>query len=208
MKKTILTLFIGMIIGAFAIVSTGAFAAIGDSVTAVFAEFSYVVNGESKSLDAPVLVYEGMSYVRTTQIGNLLGYDITYKADSRTIEFNKPDPVITPTPSPEPSATPVPTATPDPNVPAPSTDPNATPAPTLDPNATPAPSVEPTVMPSPSPTPAPVASNVAQCDAIRNNYAVQIGMVGYGPGTEGQQRLKILNLQYQMSQALSAAGCN
>lgn len=152
MKKLIIGLVIGLMLG----ISTNAFAAIGDSVTAVFASFNYVVNGESKILDSPVLVYEGTSYVRTTQVSNMLGYDVVYRADSRTIEFIKPE-TIQPAPltqgsldtsvtvqtygaTPEPSVgpTPIPSATPEPvtgiaPTPAPSSEPIATPAPTPDP---------------------------------------------------------------------------
>jgi hypothetical protein len=165
MKKLIIGLFIGLMLG----MSTNAFAAIGDKVQAVFAEFNYVVNGQSTTLDSPVLVYEGVSYVRTTDISNMLGYDVTYKKDSRTIAFNNPDVIATPapmsmlsvtdatyTPTPDPNATPSPT--PDPNAtpsPSPTPDPNATP----EPIATPVPSSEPTATPvaTATPTPAPTA---------------------------------------------------
>lgn len=132
MKKLILGLVLGLLLG----LSTNAFAAIGDIVSAKFAEFNYVVNGSAKAIDSPVLVYEGTSYVRTTDIANLLNYDVTYKRDSRTIEFTgdeptvvyvTPDPVTgeiiipdsggqvpsTGSPTPAPSATPTPTPVPN-----------------------------------------------------------------------------------------------
>jgi hypothetical protein len=134
MKKLIIGLVIGLMLG----MSTNAFAAIGDTVSAVFAQFNYVVDGTAKAIDSPVLVYEGVSYVRTTDIGNLLGFDVTYKSDSRTIEFNNPTapaPSSTPTGSPTPTESPTPSASPDPN-------------------ASPAPSDAPTASPTPAPTPA------------------------------------------------------
>lgn len=166
MKKVMIGLIIGVLLGA----STNAFAAIGDSVQAVFASFSYVVNGSAKAVDSPVLVYEGTSYIRTTDMANMLGYDVTYKSDSRTIEFNKPEstpqPASTtqapapsvnpsPTPSPTPSSSPSGTTTETPNA-SPSPTPNASPAPsaTPSPSPTPIPSASPT--PTPAPTPDPV----------------------------------------------------
>jgi hypothetical protein len=140
MKKLVIGLVIGLMLG----MSTNAFAAIGDTVSAVFAQFNYVVDGTAKTIDSPVLVYEGVSYVRTTDISNMLGYDVTYKADSRTIEFNNPTapaPSSTPTGSTTPTESPTPSASPDPNVPAPSPDPNASPAP--EPSATPTPAPDP-----------------------------------------------------------------
>lgn len=85
MRKTIFGLVIGLMIG----LSTNAFAAIGDKVEAVFAEFVFVVNGEVKTLDAVPIVINGSSYLPVRSVANILGYDLTYKADLRTIEFNK-----------------------------------------------------------------------------------------------------------------------
>lgn len=208
--------------------STNAFAAIGDSVQAVFASFNYVVNGESKNLDEPVLVHDGNSYLRTTQVMNMLGYDVTYRADSRTIEFNKlestplpvstnvPAATVTPSTSPSPTATstpitdggtPIVTTTPTPSATPPVDNTSSpTPSPSQTPAPTPAPSVEPSPSVTPSPTPAP--SNAAACQAIRDDYSYQIAMVGYSGDSNARQRLNILQLEYARDQALSAAGCN
>lgn len=221
MKKLIIGLVIGLILG----MSTNAFAAIGDSVTAVFAKFNYVVNTEPKSLDSPVLVYEGVSYVRTTDISNMLGYDLTYKADSRTIEFNKPEPttqamvpnkVVDLTPEPSLKQTTVPVATPLPST-SPSETAQSTNTEVSAPNNEPTPSTEPTPVAtaSPSPTPTPVAtvaptpvpSNVAACQAIRDNYAGQIGMAAYEGLAQGPYLLRVHVLEYNRDQALSSAGC-
>lgn len=223
MKKLIIGLVIGLMLG----MSTNAFAAIGDKVQAVFAEFNYVVNAQTKSIESPVLVYEGVSYLRTTDIGNMLGYDVTYKSDSRTIEFNNPEPVMTlaptstpapgapfsiteATPTPEPSTGPTPT--PDPNAtPTPTPDPNATPEPSTEPTATPTatPTAEPTPSPTPeptvTPTPTPAPSNVAQCQAIRDRWTLAIyGYHGSNPADEEYQR-RIMGSQRDSE--LSAAGC-
>jgi hypothetical protein len=203
MKKLIIGLVIGLTLG----MSTNAFAAIGDTVQAVFAQFNYVVNAQTKTIDSPVLVYEGVSYLRTTDIGNMLGYDVTYKADSRTIEFNKPESLVTPasTPTPEPLATSsmtVATPTPDPSAtPTPTPSETVTPSPTPTVTPTPTPSSTPTATLAPAPTPVP-------CQAIRDDYNGQIGMVDYEGGSLGQQALKVHLLEYERDQKLSAAGCN
>ena len=90
MKKTILTLCIGMMIGLLAGVSSGAYAAIGDKIEAVFSQFTFVVDGETKELDADPIVINGSSYLPVRTVANLVGYDVIYKADSRTIEFVTP----------------------------------------------------------------------------------------------------------------------
>lgn len=172
---------VGLIVGIMIMVSTNAIASVGDTVTAIFASFNYVVNGETKTLDEPVLVHEGNSYLRTTQVMNMLGYDVTYKADTRTIEFNKPDEQPTPSPTPEPTDKPTPT-----------------PLPTESPEET----------EEPSPTPTPV-DNTAQCQAIRDDYSYRITMAKYYEGgPEGPRRLKVLTLEYERDQELSALGCN
>lgn len=87
MKKLILGLVLGMLIGS----ATVAFAAsdlVGTKVTAIFANFNIVINGDAKELETAPLVYNGTSYLPVKEISNLVGYDVTYKADSRTIELN------------------------------------------------------------------------------------------------------------------------
>lgn len=196
MKKLILGLVIGLILG----MSTNAFASITNGVEAVFANFNYTVNGSEAGTDVTMLVYDGTSYLRTTEVGNLLGYDVTYKADSRTIDFSKPEP--TPNVSPIPS--PLPTDANGVALPTPTPDPNATSAPSIEPSPTPSASVTPAPTVTPSPTPAP--SNVAQCQAIRDNYNLQIGHI-QSTKPNGWD-WSITQLKNQMSSALSAAGCN
>lgn len=172
MKKLILGIIIGLTLG----LSTNALAAVGDSVTAVFTQFNYVVNGEAKTLDAPVLVHDGNSYLRTTQISNMLGYDVTYKADTRTIEFDNPQPSATPTPGPSGEPTPSPEESPG-------------------------------ASPTPEPTPTPAPTNVAACQAIRDNYGYQISQLPYHEISQGKIAQKTLLLEYARDQELAAAGC-
>lgn len=180
MKKLIIGIIIGLSLG----MATNTFASIGDRVEAVFAEFSYIVDGELKTLESPVLVHEGNSYLRTTQVANLLGYDVTYKADSRTIEFNGPEPapILEPVDS-QPLESPTESAE----------------------VITDGEVVEPTPSASPEPTPTP--DNTAACDAIRKDYEVKIVMTGYQGYSMGKMKMEVLLLEYERDQKLIAAGC-
>lgn len=90
MKKTILTLCIGMFIGLLAGSVSGSFAAIGDRVEAIVAEYNIVVDGEVQVLEASPVAINDSTYVPLRAMANMLGKDVTYKADSRTIELNTP----------------------------------------------------------------------------------------------------------------------
>jgi hypothetical protein len=85
LKKLILGLVVGMLLGS----STVAFAATNETVSAVFADFILKINGKEQKLDSQILVYNGTSYLPVRDVANLVGYDVTYKADSRTIELNQ-----------------------------------------------------------------------------------------------------------------------
>lgn len=84
MKRMIIGIMIGLLIGT----AGTALAATSEPVQAVFAKFTFVVNGEEKTLDADPLVYQGGTYLPVRVVANMLGYDVTYKADSRTIELD------------------------------------------------------------------------------------------------------------------------
>jgi hypothetical protein len=81
-------LIIGMAIGAFAMTESGASAAVGDKVEAIFADFNFIVNGKQVTPSETPLVYNGTSYLPVRSLANLTGMDVTYKSDSRTIELN------------------------------------------------------------------------------------------------------------------------
>jgi len=82
MKKFIAGLVIGLLIA-----TAGVGLAAGEIIQATFAKFNFVVNGEAKTLETDPLVYQGTTYLPVRVVSNLLGYDVTYKADSRTIEL-------------------------------------------------------------------------------------------------------------------------
>jgi hypothetical protein len=119
-KLNIKSLIVGGIIGASLMFSVQSFAAGGDIVQAVFAQFNLVINGQTKTMETVPLVYNGTSYLPVRDISNLFGYDVTYKSDSRTIVLNStvggnvygnPTSTVTPTPSPQPTVTPSPSPT-------------------------------------------------------------------------------------------------
>jgi hypothetical protein len=87
MKKLILGLVIGMMIGSITTVTA---ASLGE-VTAVFANFIIKVNGQVKQLDRDVtpLVYEGSSYLPVRAMANIVGFDVDYVEESRTIELKE-----------------------------------------------------------------------------------------------------------------------
>lgn len=84
MKKVIIGLVIGLLLGS----ATTAYAATG-SVTATFEKFNVLINGKQATLDTTPLVYNGTSYLPVREISNLLGYDVTYKSDTQTIELEQ-----------------------------------------------------------------------------------------------------------------------
>ena len=87
MKKPTIAI-LSFLLGAGLMITTPISAAVNNTVEAVFAKFNFVVNGEQKELEADPLVYQGTTYLPVRVVANMLGYDVTYKADSRTIELN------------------------------------------------------------------------------------------------------------------------
>lgn len=86
MKKPTIAIF-SFLLGAGLMITTPISAAV-ETVQATFAKFNFIVNGETKELEVDPLVYQGTTYLPVRVVANMLGYDVTYKADSRTIEFN------------------------------------------------------------------------------------------------------------------------
>jgi len=87
-------LSLGILIGILASAASGAIAAVGDKIEATITKYIYVVNGEKKTVDVDPIVIQGTSYLPTRALANLLGYDVTYKAETSpdgvaTIELSK-----------------------------------------------------------------------------------------------------------------------
>jgi hypothetical protein len=109
---------ISFLAGATLMSATGAYASVGDKLEAIVTHFDFVVNGKKVNLTSDVVTINDSSYLPVRAVSNMLGYDVTYKADSRTIELNngstkqgipKDEPAPTPnaTPnSPQPSISP------------------------------------------------------------------------------------------------------
>lgn len=87
MKKIIAGLVVGLLIG----LASNAFAAVGDIIEAKFSQFTFMVDGTVKELEADPLVYQGSTYLPVRVVANLVGKEVIYRADSRTIELNTPD---------------------------------------------------------------------------------------------------------------------
>lgn len=85
MKRTIIALVLGMLIGS----SATALAANTETVQAVFAEFKIMINGQEKQLQTTPLVVEGTSYLPVREVANLLGAEVGYDESTRTISLSK-----------------------------------------------------------------------------------------------------------------------
>jgi Flp pilus assembly pilin Flp len=83
-RSHIVTFIAGVLIAT----ASTSYAAVGDKVEAIFADFNLIVNGQPQVLQETPLVVNGTSYLPLRSLSNLLGYDVTYKSDSRTIELN------------------------------------------------------------------------------------------------------------------------
>lgn len=80
----------GMIVMAVIGFSTISFAAIGDIVEAKFSQFTFMVDGEVKELEADPLSYQDTTYLPLRTVANMLGKDVVFQADTKIIELNTP----------------------------------------------------------------------------------------------------------------------
>lgn len=81
MKKLLAGLIVGFMIGA-----TGTALAANDVVQAKFSRYFLKIN-DIGPVEIEPLVYKGTTYLPVRQAAELLGYEVTYRADSRTIEL-------------------------------------------------------------------------------------------------------------------------
>jgi len=87
--KSFRPFIIGLLTGVFFASPFVVFASdVNQKVEAYFGKFNFVINGELKYLEADPLVYQGTTYLPVRVVANMLGYDVTYRSDSRTIEMN------------------------------------------------------------------------------------------------------------------------
>lgn len=84
MKKVIIALSIGMLIGS----SSMAVAATSKKVQATLANFKVMVNGQSKSVTSDQLLYKGNTYLQLREAAKILGYEVKYASATRSIEFS------------------------------------------------------------------------------------------------------------------------
>lgn len=84
MKKT-KYLICGLIIGL--LLTTGVFAS-NEQIQARFAEFKLSVNGEQQTLNTKPLIHNGTSYLPVREVADLLGYDVDFDDETKTIILN------------------------------------------------------------------------------------------------------------------------
>nr|WP_315022875.1 stalk domain-containing protein [uncultured Aminipila sp.] len=80
MKKFIAGLIVGLMF-----TSTVSFASQG--ISATFGNFNFLVNGQAKSINTQPIVYNGTSYLPVREISSMLGYNVDYQSDTRTIKL-------------------------------------------------------------------------------------------------------------------------
>lgn len=86
MKKFIAGLIVGLMLS-----STAVFAS--NSISATFGSFNFLVNGQAKTVATQPIVYNNTSYLPVREISTMLGYDVDYQADTKTIKLsNTPKP--------------------------------------------------------------------------------------------------------------------
>lgn len=74
----------GFICGAIIFGSLSVFAN-GEEFIAKFSKYNFLINGEIVEMQSDPIVYQDTTYLPVRSISNQLGYDVTYKADSKTI---------------------------------------------------------------------------------------------------------------------------
>lgn len=81
MRKFVSGLVIGILLTSTLVFS---FANI-DEIKAVFGNFNFVINGEKVSLQTQPIVVNGSTYLPVREIAKLLGYEVDYDSNSKTI---------------------------------------------------------------------------------------------------------------------------
>ncbi|MEI7027163.1 stalk domain-containing protein [Paenibacillus sp. y28] len=92
MKKVIAALALGMLIGS----AGSVIAANSETVQATFAQFVIKVNGAEQTLKTDPLVVDGTSYLPVREVAGLLGFELDYDADTRTIDLTNNEKDVTP----------------------------------------------------------------------------------------------------------------
>ena len=85
--KNVRMFIVGLVSGVMLATAASAFAA-SETVQATFEKFLLVVNG-SEPQEIEPLTYKGTTYLPVRDVANRLGYDVTYKADGKTITLTK-----------------------------------------------------------------------------------------------------------------------
>jgi hypothetical protein len=100
--KNIKGFVVGVVVGATLMSATSVLAK-NETVNAIFYDMKLIVNGEKVQLSEKPIVRDGVSYLPVRNVGNMLGYDVKWDAQSATATLTERT-IATPTPTP--SATP------------------------------------------------------------------------------------------------------
>jgi len=79
MKKFLLGLLVGIII------STSTIALARTIITAELVNFRFMVNGREQTIDTPSFAFSGRSYLPVRSLATMLGYNVDYLAETKTI---------------------------------------------------------------------------------------------------------------------------
>lgn len=83
MKKSVsITLIVLLVL------SVGVLMAASNEVTGKFTSFKFIVNGEEQTLDASPIVVNGQSYLPVRAVSDMLGYNVNYDGNTKTITLN------------------------------------------------------------------------------------------------------------------------
>lgn len=85
--KSVRMFIVGLVSGVMLATAATAFAE-SEVVQARFERFMLVINGSEPQVIEP-LTYKGTTYLPVRETANRLGYDVTYKADGKTITLTK-----------------------------------------------------------------------------------------------------------------------
>lgn len=91
MKKMIIGLTIGMLIGSSAV----AVAATSPKVQATLVKYNIMVDGQKKNTSSKQLSYNGTTYIPLREAGSLFGYQASFDGPNKTIRFETKDRLIT-----------------------------------------------------------------------------------------------------------------
>lgn len=108
MKKIIVGLVAGLFIGTAGMAA----AAAAQTVQAALAKFSFSVNGQKQMLKNDPLVYKGNTYLPVRELSDLLGYELKFDPEEKSIDLLEKNKQLPAAVAPIPTPVAAPTSTP------------------------------------------------------------------------------------------------